>query len=492
MHDVEPFGLAILLVAAAALLAVLSNRISQLIRVPAPALFLIAAAVASELAPSLRSLPIKVDERLVTIALIFVLFDGGLHIGWRRFRTAAGAVVWVGVAGTAVTAGALALAAHFFFGFEWRTALLIGTALSPTDPAVVFSVLGRREVSGRAGTILEGESGANDPVGIALMVSLLGTSGSGWHEVLGGTGQFALQMLVGGAVGVLGGLVLQQVMRLPLPNEALYPVRTMAFAALIYGVAAVAHGSGFLAVFLAGIIIGDTNAPYKREIERFAAGLGSIAEIVAFTVLGLTISLRDVVRADQIWPGLAIAALLILVIRPVFVGLVLMPIKLALGERGFVLWSGLKGAVPILLGTFIVEADVAHAQRVYGIVFVVVLVSVVVQGGLVPTLAGVFRVPMQVVDPEPWSLGLRFQDEPRGLHRHYVAPGSAADGCAISDLDLADTAWISVVSRDGRLLQVRGSTVLQAGDEVLALADPYVDLRGLFERPAPASGMISP
>src|SRR6185312_16357392 len=159
--------------AVALLAAVGSNRLAERVQVPTPALFLIAAAIASDLAPKLGGLTIVVDQRIVTVALVVILFDGGMHIGWGRMRTAAGAVVWLGVAGTAVTAGGMALGAHYLFGFDWRAGLLLGAALAPTDPAVVFSVLGRREISGRTGTLLEGESGANDPVGIALMVALL-------------------------------------------------------------------------------------------------------------------------------------------------------------------------------------------------------------------------------------------------------------------------------------------------------------------------------
>jgi cell volume regulation protein A len=481
VNDAVHFGWIIALVAAALLLAVLASRVSERIRIPAPALFLIGAALAADLFPSLGSLSVHTDERLVTVALIFILFDGGMHIGWTRFKPAAGAVIWVGVAGTVVTAGAMALAAHYLFGFDWRVGLLIGTALAPTDPAVVFSVLGRREIAGRAGTVLEGESGANDPVGIALMLSLIGAGGGGWSAVGSGVGQFALQLAVGGAVGAAGGWLLLKVMRhIPLPNEALYSVRAVGFAALIYGVGAALHGSGFLAVFLAGIIVGDARAPYKAEIERFAAGLATLAEVVAFTVLGLTVSLRAVVHGDVLWVGLALAALLILVVRPLLVGALLIPIKLNLGERTFVLWSGLKGAVPILLAMFILGAHVHQARRVYEIVFLVVLVSVIVQGGLVPTVAKAVRLPMRVVDPEPWALGMRFADEPDGLHRHWVEPGSPADGCPIAELDIGESAWISMVSRDGRLVQVRGSTVLMAGDEVLALADPGIDLSSVF------------
>ncbi|MFN2517600.1 MAG: cation:proton antiporter [Jatrophihabitantaceae bacterium] len=485
MDDVIPFGLAVAVVAFAAVLAVLSNRLSERVRVPAPAFFLIAAAVAFGIYPKLGHLPIRVDQRLVTIALVVILFDGGMHIGWSRLRSTAGAVVWIGVAGTAATAAGMAVLAHLLFGFGWRSALLLGTALAPTDPAVVFSVLGRREIAGRTGTIVEGESGANDPVAIALMASLLGATGAGGHALAGGVAYFVLQMVVGIALGALGGYLLLVLMRrVPLPNAALYPVQTIAFACLIYGVTAVAHGSGFLAVFLAGIIVGDARAPYKREIEHFASGLSSVAEILVFTVLGLSVSLRHLLDDGQLWTGLALAALLILLVRPVLVGLVIAPIRLRRGERAFVLWAGLKGAVPLVLGTFVLTAGVRDSARIYGIVFIVVLVSVVVQGGLVPTFARLLRVPMRVVEPEPWALGMRFRDEPEGLRRYYVAAGSAADGCSIGGLAVGESAWISMVSRDGALVQVRGKTLLRAGDEVLLLADPGVDLERVFRTPS--------
>jgi len=472
VHDIVPFAVTTLLVALAVLVAVGSNRLAERIHVPTPALFLILAAIASDVVPRLGGLSIVVDQRIVTIALAFILFDGGMHIGWGRMRTAATAVVWLGVAGTVVTAGALAIAAHLIFGFDWRTALLIGAALAPTDPAVVFSVLGRREISGRSGTLLEGESGANDPVGIALMVSLLGATGSGWSAVGSGFGHFLLQLAVGGVVGVLGGWLLLQIMRrIPLPNAALYPVQTMAFALLLYGGATALQGSGFLAVFLAGILVGDARAPYKREIEHFAGALASLGEIVAFVVLGLSIDLSSIFTGNRFWTALGLAALLILVVRPLLVGLVLVPISLTRGERWFILLGGLKGAVPILLGTYVLVEGTHRADEIYDIVFVVVLVSVLVQGGLVPTLARLFKVPMRVTEPEPWALGMRFRDEPEGLHRYVVATGSPADGCTLSDLDVGEDFWISMISRAGRLVQVRGDTVLHAGDEVLALAD---------------------
>ena len=487
MDDLIPYAEVILFLAVALLVAVGSNRVAERIRVPAPALFLVVAAVASNLVPRLGGLDVVTDQRIVTVALVLILFDGGMHIGWGRMRPAVGGVVWIGVAGTLVTSAALALGAHYLFGFEWKTALIIGAALAPTDPAVVFSVLGRREISGRSGTLLEGESGANDPVGIALMISILGASGAGLDAIGSGVGHFALQLAVGTVVGVGGGLLLLIVLRrIPLPNAALYPVQTIAFAMALYGLATVAEGSGYLAVFIAGIVIGDERAPYKREIEHFAGALSSIAEIVAFVVLGLSIDVTQVFRGTTFWVGLGIAGLLIVVVRPLLVGALILPMDLTRGERSFVLFSGLKGAVPILLGTYVLAEHAHDARTIYTIVFVVVLVSVVLQGGLVPLAASVFRVPMRVVEPEPFALGMRFQDEPQGLHRYVVEAGSPADGRTIRQLEVGEHFWISMVSRAGTLVQVRGDTELRVGDEVLALADDDAGPDSVFGAPAPS------
>ncbi len=494
MSDTLHFALIVAIVSLAAVGAVLSNRISDRIRIPAPAIFLLVAAAASDVFPSLGSLSITSVQRIVTVALVVVLFNGGMQMGWRRLRPAVGAVAWIGVAGTLVTAAAVAVLAHYLFGMGWQLAMLLGTALAPTDPAAVFSVLGRREVVGRSGVILEGESGANDPVGIALMISLLAVVGGG-HGVFAalGTGvlEFGLQMVIGAAVGLAGGWALRLLMqRVALPSESLYPIRVLASALAIYGLATVAHGSGFLAVFIAGILVGDIRAPYKADIERFHSSLASIGEIVAFTVLGLNISLLTMVR-DRAWlVGLGFALLLTFVVRPLLVGPMLLPLRLRAGERIFIAWAGLKGAVPILLGTFILAADVPGVRNVYEIIFVVVAFSVVVQGGLVPVVAHRFGVPMRSVEPEPWALGMRFRHEPRGLHRYLVKAGSPADGTPIADLSLGEDVWVSFVSRDGALVPVSGDTVLRPRDEVLVLVDPERgrDPAALFTKGRPVAG----
>jgi cell volume regulation protein A len=484
MSATESFGLVVLVVALVGLAAVFSNRLSERLRIPAPAIFLVSAAVASDLLPRLGTLRIETVERVVTVALAVILFDGGMRIGWRRLRPNALATAWIGVVGTLLCAAALALCAHLLFGIDWRVALLLGTALAPTDPAVVFSVLGRREIGGRAGTLLEGESGANDPVGIALLAAVVAAGGSGLHVAWTVTWQFALQMAVGLAVGIVGGRLLVWLMhRVPLPSEALYPLQVLAAAMAIYGLASVAKGSGFLAVLVAGVMMGDERMPYKAEIERFHSALASIAEVVAFILLGLTVQLAELADSDAWSIGLVLAVLLTLVIRPALVGLLLWPVRLRPGERAFILWTGLKGAVPILLGTFIVTGGVPGANRLYHIIFTVVAFSVIVQGGLVLTMAHRFKVPLRTVEPEPWSLGVRFRHQPDALRRYNVAAGAPADGTTIGDLPLEEDAWVILVVRSGHLVPARASTRLDPGDEVVLLTDPSNDdsQRGLFE-----------
>ena len=238
------FGLLVLVIGLVGTAAVLSNRLSAWLRVPAPAFFLVAAVIAAQLWPNATALPWTTVERVVTIALAIILFDGGMHIGRRRFRTAAAAIVWTGVAGTLVTAAGTAVAARYVAGMGWHLALLVGTAVAATDPAVVFSVFGRREIAGRTGVLLEGESGANDPVGIALLSAFLTSHGGAgsvaWHVVA----EFALQMTVGVAVGVAGGLTLLAFMRrVPLPSEGLYAPRVLACVLVGMGVTSLLMGA---------------------------------------------------------------------------------------------------------------------------------------------------------------------------------------------------------------------------------------------------------
>jgi cell volume regulation protein A len=397
VSEITDFGLIVLFVSGIVSVALLSNKVSERFPIPAPAIFLLAAALTVHFWPSLgRKLSVLDVERVAVVALIVILFDGGVRIGWKRFRVAAVPITALGVFGTFATAALIALAGRYLFDFSWTGAGILGAALAPTDPAVMFSVLGKREVGGRTGTILEGESGVNDPVGIALMLGMIEfathAEASFWVVVR----EFALQMSIGLAIGVGGAwVVLQSIRRIELTNPALYPLRSLAAAGVIYGAAAVAHGSGFLAVFVAGILIGDADYPRRRDVERFQTSLASLAEVVVFIALGLTV---NKVNLEPVWKdAVLIALVLAFLARPLGIAAFLAPLHLRRGERAFVMWSGLKGAVPILLASFTLLEHVPGAERIYGIVFVVVAFSVIVQGSTVPFAARRLGVPIRLV-----------------------------------------------------------------------------------------------
>ena len=427
---------------------------------------------------------IQTVERIAVVALIVILFDGGMHVGWPRFRSAAIPITALGLVGTVGTAALVALLAHVALGFGWTTAWILGAALAPTDPAVMFSVLGNREVGGRSGTILEGESGVNDPIGIALVIGIVEYAthpgATPWTIV----GEVGIELAVGLAVGLAGGAALIPLMqRISLPREGFYPIMVLATAGVVYGLASVLHGSGFLAVFLAGLLIGDVRAPFKGEIERFHTSLASLAEIAVFVALGLTVDVTNVFADGRWLDGVLLAAVVALVARPVVVLVLLAFVNVRMGERLFVAWGGLKGAVPILLAAFALLAGAEAADRIYDVVFVVVAVSVLVQGSTIAWAARRLGVPMRPVEPGPWELSVRLRHEPAGVARYVVEPGSRAVGSTIRDLPLGDGVWISLVVRDGEARQARGSLTIQAGDEIYVLGreERTAALRRLFE-----------
>ena len=463
MSEITDFGGAVLAVSAAIFVALLGMRVADRVAIPYAAIFLAGAVLLGEFVPEAeRLLSIHEVERIVVVALIVILFHGGLHIGLERFRRSAGPILALGVVGTFLTAGLVALAARYLLGFSWIEAGLIGAAIAPTDPAVTFSVFGAREIRGRAGTILEGEAGMNDPVGIALMIGMIELATEDGGDLWIVAREFVVEMAIGLVVGIATALLLLPVMRrVRLTGPALYPIRVLAGAGIAYGLAAVAGGSGFLAVFVAGIVLGDAAATRKGEIEGFHASLAGLAEIAAFGALGLSIGVSDLSELDLWVDGLALAILLACVARPLAVLPLLLPTRLNWGERLFIVWGGLKGAVPILLGSLAVIASVDGAERLYGLVFVVVLFSVVVQGATVPHAATRLRIPFRRTDHDLAEV-LEF----------VVHDDALASGRSIAELPLGERAWVGVVIRNGRPVAVGGSTVLAPGDRVHVYSQP--------------------
>ena len=219
-------------------------------------------------------------------------------------------------------------------------------------------------------------------------------------------GEFLVEMGVGLAVGVAGALAIAGVIRfVPLPDRTLYPLAVIIAAGAVYGLAGVLHGSGFLAVFVAGILVGDLRYPARRAVRAFNGALANLGELSAFVALGLTINLAFIVEEGLWWRGLVLAVLLGFVVRPVVAWPLLAAARLSHGERAFIVWSGLKGAVPILLASLAVVGGTDYSAEIYGIVFIVVLFSVVVQGTLVPTVASRLGVPIdeqeRAEEPQP-------------------------------------------------------------------------------------------
>jgi cell volume regulation protein A len=472
MTEITDFGAIVLIVTAGFALAVLSTTLTERVPVPAPAIFLLAAALVSDIWPGVyEAVPVETVERIAVVALIVILFNGGIDIGWRRFQASAVPILSLGLFGTFATAALVAAIAHYALGFDWILAGIVGAAIAPTDPAVMFSVLGRREVGGRSGTILEGEAGVNDPAGIALMLGMIELATQDDASFVVVVREFAVEMSVGVVLGLLGAAVLIPVLRrVRLPSEGLYPVFALVLAGALYGATSLAHGSGLLAVFILGLALGDARTPYKGEIERFSVSLASLAELAVFVALGLTIDISGL--SGRVWlEGVVLALVLALLARPLVVLLTLGLTRLSWAERAFITWSGLKGAVPILLAAFALLGGVAEAERVYGVVFVVVLVSVVGQGTLMPFVARALAVPIRDRPALPWELSVRLGEEPPAAHEFEVGAGSRVAGRAIRDLPLDEHAWISLVVRDGAATRAGGSLELRPGDRVLLLAD---------------------
>jgi cell volume regulation protein A len=484
LPEITHFAGPLALVALGLVLAVLATTLTGRVPVPAPALFLVGAAIVSLIAPSVRrDVGIITVERVAVVALIVILFNGGRDIGAGELRRSLSDVSAIGLLGTFLTAAALAVAAHLIVGLEWAVAGVLGAALAATDPAVMFSVLGRQQISGRSGTVLEGEAGINDPAGIALLLGMVQVATHPGSSILIVFKDFALEMSIGIAIGIVGGKILIATLnRVRLGDPGLYPVLALASAGALYGATTLAGGSGFCAVFIAGLLLGDERLPYAGEIDRFTASLASLAEVAVFLALGLTVDLSRITAAEWL-EGMGLFLAMAIMIRPVVVVLTLVRSTLGRREKAFIAWSGLKGAVPILLGAFAALSHVPHHQRVYDVIFVVVLASVVIQGGLVPTIAARLRIPMQLEPELPWELSVKLAEPPRDRVQRVVEPHSAADGARLSDLPLGSGGWATLVLRDAEGIPPRPDLALRAGDVVFFLGvDDEARLARAFSR----------
>jgi cell volume regulation protein A len=462
-------GVAVLL-----LLGVLASRAADRVGVPALLLFLVTGMIVGSEGPGgVHFDDAPLAAAVGTVALALILFSGGLDTDWKSVRPVLPHAAGLSTVGVALTAGVVGVVAHLLLGFSLLEGLLLGSIISSTDAAAVFAVLRSKDVhlKGRLKPLLELESGSNDPMAVFLTVAFLQLltqpSASAGDLVVG----FLLQMPLGAAVGYAAGRAgVFLVNRIELGYEGLYAVLTLSLALLTYGLAYVVGGNGFLAVYLAGIVIGNRPLIHRRTLLLFHDGVAWLMQIAMFLTLGLLVFPSRLVPV--IGEGLLIAAVLMLVARPAAVFLCLLPSRLTTREKAFVSWVGLRGSVPVVLATYPLVAGAPRADEVFNVVFFVVLLSVLVQGATVPLAARLLGVDA----PPPVRRDYPIEFNPvEGLKSELkelvVAEGSPWVGRAVVDLGLPSGLLIILIARGTEFVQPKGQTTVEAGDTLLILAE---------------------
>jgi cell volume regulation protein A len=472
----EPFPTAIALIATGLLLvvSVLASRTSGRLGIPVALLFLAIGLLAGE--EGLGNIPFDdygLAFRVGTVALVLILFDGGLQTPLASLRGVLLPAGLLATFGVVATAGMTALCARAV-GLDWPAALLLGAIVSSTDAAAVFAVLRSAgvRVRPRLAQILELESGGNDPAAVILTLAatsaIVAGASPGWRMVLDGLVQLAVGLVVGVAIGLLGRRVL---LRARLTAAGLYPVLTLGLAFLAFGLPTVFHGSGFLAVYVAGIVLGDARLPYLGGIRRVHDSIAWFAQVGMFLMLGLLAYPSRL--ASVAGPGLALGLFLAFVARPVVVAVVLAPLRMPWREVVFVSWVGLRGAVPIILATFPVLAGVGGADAIFHIVFFIVVVSTLLQGSTLGFAARKLGVDVAGPPPPEAVLEITSREQLSGeVLSFYVEPASAVAGSPIAHLPFPEGSAVMLIVRERQLLAPKGPTVLEPGDHVYVFAEP--------------------
>jgi cell volume regulation protein A len=463
----------ILIVAATLLLAgVLASKASHRLGVPALLLFLLIGMLAGS--EGLGGIPFDdahLTQTLGIVALSFILFAGGLDTDW----TQVSGVLWRGLslstAGVLLTALIAGGAATLLLDFSWPEGLLLGAIMSSTDAAAVFSVLRSRGVSlkGTNKPLLELESGSNDPMAVFLTMALIRLVLQPASPVADLVFMFVLQMTVGAAAGYgLGKLATFFINRLKLETEGLYPVFTLSVVLLAYGLTSLMKGNGFLAVYIAGIVLGNSDFIHKRSLIRFHDGLAWLMQITMFVALGLLVFPSRLVPVAG--AGFLIAGILMFAARPVGVFVSLAFARIGFRHKLLISWVGLRGAVPIVLATFPLVAGVPKPDLYFNIVFFVVLTSVLLQGTTIPLVARWLRLQAPMPRKREYPLEYVSRDTSRnGLIDIPIPEGSPASGRQIVELKLPKSTLIVLLGRGNDFLVPRGNTVLQPGDVMLVI-----------------------
>lgn len=479
----EPWNTAVILSSLGILLvlAALCSPLSERLGIPALVLFLaIGIFAGTEGIGGIWFDDYEIAFRIGMIALALILFDGGLNTSLDTFRRAARPALVLATVGVVLTAAAVA-AFGIALGLPVVVALLVGSVVSSTDAAAVFSVLRGMGVQLRSSTsaLLEVESGLNDPMAVLLTMMAvevaLGGESLGWATL----GLLVQQVAVGAAGGLSIGLAGRFFLRLvKLPVAGLYPVMTIGVALTAFGIPTMLNGSGFLSVYLAGLLLASGPLPYRAGVKRVHDAMAWLSQIVMFLMLGLLVFPAMLVPTAAV--GLALALFLAFVARPLAVLICLAPFRLAWSERVFISWAGLRGAVPIILATFPGLSGVEGGDKLFHLVFFAVLVNSFVPGATISFLARRLGLTAGDRPAVPASIEMISLRDYKGEFVWYtVQRASAVAGAAVRDLPLPDGCTLSLVLHGEQVLAPRGATVLHPGDHVCIFVTP--GQRGLLD-----------
>lgn len=465
--DVHQLDQILLVCTGVLLLAILAVRLSVGMGLPSLLVYLLMGVLLGESGPGRLGFEnAELAHALGFAALVVILAEGGLTTPWPKIRPVMRMGLSLATIGVAVSVAIVAVAAHYVFGMRWEVAVLLGAITSPTDAAAVFSVLRRVPLPSRLIGSLEAESGLNDAPTVVL-VTVISTGGH--HGFLGFlgivAGELALGTLVGLAVG-FGGVALMR--RAALPASGLYPLAVMSLAVIAYSGTAVLHGSGFAAVYVAALVLGNGDLPHRAATRSFSEGLAWLAQIGLFVMLGLLVS-PGRIGLDTV--GLAIATGLVLtfVARPVSVLVSSLVQPMPARELAFLSWAGLRGAVPIVLATIPLAAQVPGSKALFDVVFVFVVIYTLLTGPTLPWVARVLKVARR---SEPRDLEVEAAPLERiaaDLLQMTISPKSRLHGVEVGELRLPSGASVALVVRAGNTLVPERRTVLRHGDDLLVV-----------------------
>lgn len=474
----------ILIAGALLALAIATTLVARRARVPGLVLFLVLGIVVG---PSglevVDGVSLEMAQTVGVIALALILFEGGLASGWKEIQPVFGVSISLATIGTLLTAVITGLGTALFLEYSTLQAMLIGGIVASTDGAAVFALLRGSTLKKRLARTLEGEAGLNDPVAILLVIGFIDWITLPNYGVLDMAVLFVEEMAIGAIVGLAIGFIgVRGIRAVGNVTSGLYPVATVAIAASAFGLAQVIHGSGFLAVFIAGLILGSARLPAKRAITDFHDGIAWVSQIAVFLVLGLLFSPSSM---KSLWEeALVVTLLLMFVARPVAVYVATLFAKFEFREVALLQWAGMRGAVPIVLATFPLVDGIADSNAIYNIVFFVVLTSAIFQGTTFEWLATRLKLttthravqPPVIQAGNIRKLGAEFFEFP-------IRKGDAIAGHVVRELQLPREALVSVIVRGEEALLPRGSTALEVGDRLHILVRGYLVKRieELFE-----------